>query len=217
MLFLCFTKNHVPVAYAAQNINHCDTWCSWTCHRMTRLFRDSLISHVPHMTSLLFSHWCTGTWLMSHSLICAVSITALTETAGLFFACALGTHTVCIRWHFICQNRLDDLSSVDKTFWDGQSCASAHTIDSFISIVHQKKKKENTFLVSFTHPYIIPNVFQGGQVLSSFKKHNKSLIKVVHKFVVGCANDGKNKGQNLWNLWKNCLNGLYLFYSLFKF
>lgn len=87
-----------------------------------------------------------GTWLMSHSLICAVSITALTETAGLFFACALGTHTVCIRWHFICQNCLDDLSSVDKTFWDGQSCASALTIDSFISIVHKKKRKKINFL-----------------------------------------------------------------------
>lgn len=94
---LFFTKKaHVPVAYAVQNIKHCDTWCSWTCHRMTRLFRDSLISHVPHMTGPLFSHWCTG-HLADVTLIDLCSLNHITDRDSRSIFCLCFRDLYC--WH----------------------------------------------------------------------------------------------------------------------
>ncbi len=121
---------------------------------------------MSHTWQALFSLiGALGTWLMSHSLICAVSITSLTETAGLFFACALGTYTVGIHWHFICQNRLDDLSSVDKTFWDDQSYASALQYNTFWIDISANKI---VFLGRYT--LMSPNVFL------TFIKHKNKLF-----------------------------------------
>lgn len=141
------------------------------------------------MTSLLFSHWCTG-HLADVTLIdlCSLNHSTDRDSRSIFCLCFRDSyclHTLAL--HMSKPPGWSQLSGQNLLRW-AVLCICPYNRLFYIDS-SQKKKKINKFLASFTHPYIIPNVFKFSlsyamKVLSSFKKHNKSLIKVVCKFVV---------------------------------